>query len=125
MVCLELATHAALDGHQGAGDASGVAGMERGGGGAGGEGDLGCGVQHWVEGEGQVYNKCFVLVLKAPSLGLKIHLQAPSRGGHSPGESQSYCFILLTTMSHNRTCFMGTVIHTAMASMHLTTRDVY
>jgi len=78
-----------------------------------------------MRGEGQLYSKCFVLALKASSPGLGIHLQAGSWGGHLPGVSQSYCFILLTTMSLNGTCFMGTLIHAAMALMHLTTQGVY
>lgn len=121
--CLELATHAAPDGDQGAGDAGGVAGVE--GGGAGREGALGSAVWCWMGGEGWLYNKWFVLALKASSPRLGIHLRAWNWGGHLPGASQSYCFILLTTMSHNGTCFMGTLIHTAMALMHLTTRGVY
>lgn len=35
--------------------------------------------------------------------------------GTELGLGQSYCSILLTTMSHHGTCFMGTLIHTAMA----------
>lgn len=35
--------------------------------------------------------------------------------GTELGLGQSYCSILLTTMSHRGTWFMGTLIHTAMA----------